>query len=146
FQAAVQELYYVELCKIYHKHNPAKASNLKTVMDKNRGKEQLLFEGVCDKYSIKNTGEFSKINLPLQKKLVILKVKWSIYEIFRKCNTSKIAELDTVMMKYQNKELSLYEAVCRKYNVSPDTGLVSALEALKSTDVSQLAAPGTEDN
>ncbi|CAD7970284.1 unnamed protein product [Amoebophrya sp. A120] len=123
-----QELYFSELVKLYERFNPMKIDKIRPMLEKNRTREQLLFEGVCDKYEIKQTDEFALLNLPLQRKIAVLKIKHTIKRIFELKNPEKLSTLQTVMQKYHGKEEKLYTAVCTKYSVSENDLLIRELK------------------
>lgn len=106
------------ICEIYEEHNPSKLSDVDGLLKKYRGKEEMVYKGVCEKYKVQPKVEKPKEEEP-PKVLSVDKIKQLISEIYKEHNKEKLGEIDTLMKKYEGKEKTLYLAVCQKYNVEP---------------------------
>jgi len=122
--AAQEELVkkYKELiCEIYQEHNPSKLNDVDSLLAKYKGREELVYRGICDKYKVepkipkieKKDGEGGDASKSVEK------YKQLISEIYQEHNKEKLGEIDELLKKYSGKEKTLYLAVCHKYKIEP---------------------------
>merc|ERR1712187_271148 len=103
------------ITEIYKEHNPEKLDGIDALLAKYRGREELVYKGICTKYKVEP-------KLPSkedEKKNTLEKYKELIGEIYKEHNKEKLGELDDILKKYQGKEKTLYLAVCKKYSIEP---------------------------
>lgn len=102
------------ICDVYKEHNPSKLSDVDGLLLKYRGREELVYRGICEKYNVEP-------QLPKKddEKTTVEKYKQLISEIYAEHNKEKLGEMDDLMGKYKGKEKTLYLAVCQKYNIEP---------------------------
>merc|ERR1711935_406653 len=101
----------------YKEHNPAKLNDVDELLTKYKGREELVYRGICDKYKVEpkipNKKEEDK------KQANVDKYKELISEIYAEHNKDKLGEIDDLLKKYKGKEKTLYLAVCHKYSIEP---------------------------
>merc|ERR1712151_538881 len=105
------------ICEVYKEHNPAKLDDVDNLLTKYRGREELVYRGICDKYKVEpklpaKEGEEKKLSS-------VDKYKQLISDIYAEHNKEKLGEIDELLKKYKGKEKTLYLAVCHKYNIEP---------------------------
>ena len=102
------------ITEIYKEHNPSKLTDLDTLLQKYKGREELVYKGICEKYHVE-----PKASKKEEAKTSFEKYKQLIAEIYEEHNKEKLGELDELLGKYKGKEKTLYLAVCHKYNIEP---------------------------
>ena len=102
------------ITEIYKEHNPSKLADLDSLLQKYKGREELVYKGICEKYHIE-----PKASKKEEAKSTFEKYKQLIAEIYEEHNKDKLGELDDLLGKYKGKEKTLYLAVCHKYNIEP---------------------------
>merc|ERR1719163_1324089 len=113
------------ICEVYKEHNPTKLGDVDNLLAKYRGREELVYRGICDKYKVEpklpknekskdKDGEGGE-----EKKTSVEKYKQLISEIYEEHNKEKLGEIDELLKKYSGKEKTLYLAVCHKYKIEP---------------------------
>jgi hypothetical protein len=136
------EQYSELLEKVYTEKNPSKLDDLPGLLEKFSGREKVLFEMVCKKYSVepaafaKKAGivaavgeasdeadddddeyaQYEKQELPaLSSRQYAVRVQ----NIYVKYNAKKLEDLPRLLQKFRNRERQLYIEVCKKYGVNP---------------------------
>jgi len=105
------------ICEVYREHNPSKLDDVDNLLMKYRGREELVYRGICDKYSVEpKIGKKPEEEAP---KSAAEKYKQFITEIYAEHNKEKLGEIDDILKKYEGKEKTLYLAICTKYKVEP---------------------------
>eukprot|EP00438_Fugacium_kawagutii_P015883 Skav206407 [mRNA] locus=scaffold2210:163632:183175:+ [translate_table: standard] len=99
---------------IYKEHNPSKLSDIDGLLQKYKGREELVYKGICEKYRVE-----PKASKKEEAKSNFEKYKQLIAEIYEEHNKEKLGELDDLLGKYKGKEKTLYLAVCHKYSIEP---------------------------
>ncbi|CAE8611331.1 unnamed protein product [Polarella glacialis] len=109
------------ICEIYKEHNPSKLNDVDALLLKYRGREELVYKGICEKYSVepKLSKKEKKDKEKEDEKTTVEKFKTLISEVYAEHNKEKLSEMDDLMVKYKGKEKTLYLAVCHKYNMEP---------------------------
>lgn len=102
------------ITEIYKEHNPSKLSDLDSLLQKYKGREELVYKGICEKYHVE-----PKASKKEEAKSSFERYKQLIAEIYEEHNKEKLGELDELLGKYKGKEKTLYLAVCHKYNIEP---------------------------
>jgi len=125
--------------KVYNEKNPAKLSELDHLMDKWTGRENLLFQSICDKYEVdadafitENLGEvgvasavtgetdeyaaLEEVDVP---ELDAYQYASHVQAVYERYNSKKLGDLARLLQKYRNRERELYFEVCKKYDVHP---------------------------
>ena len=102
------------ITEIYKEHNPSKLSDIEGLLQKYKGREELVYKGICEKYRVE-----PKTSKKEEAKTSFEKYKQLIAEIYEEHNKEKLGELDELLGKYKGKEKTLYLAVCHKYNIEP---------------------------
>lgn len=139
--------YEKALSSVYAKHNASNLTKLGSLLTKHAGAEEVLLKAVLNKYKLdgsfekseeinakksskkkaaaekektaaSRTQEGKELKAGLERDLARVSVKATLFEVFSKHNASKLANLDEVMAKYEDKEQNLMKAVCDKYGVS----------------------------
>ncbi|CAK0851027.1 unnamed protein product [Prorocentrum cordatum] len=111
---------YKELMiEIYKEHNPSKVDDVDNLLTKYRGREELVYRGICEKYKVQPKIPLKKSDEAEAPKSGVEKYKPLISEIYEKHNKEKLGEIDDILAKYKGKEKTLYLAVCHKYNIEP---------------------------
>ena len=116
------------ITEIYKEHNPSKLTDLDGLLQKYKGREELVYKGICEKYHVE-----PKTSKKEEAKTTFEKYKQLIAEIYAEHNKEKLGELDDLLGKYKGKEKTLYLAVCHKYNIEPK--LPSNKKKEKKTEV-----------
>merc|ERR1712187_1063338 len=101
--------------EVYKAHNPAKLDDVDNLLTKYRGREELVYRGICEKYKVEPklpSKEEDEIKVSS-----VDKYKQLISEIYEEHNKDKLGEIDDLLKKYKGKEKTLYLAVCHKYNI-----------------------------
>ena len=102
------------ITEIYKEHNPGKLNDLDSLLQKYKGREELVYKGICEKYKVDPKAakkDEAKSNFERYKQLIA--------EIYEEHNKEKLGELDDLLGKYKGKEKTLYLAVCHKYGIEP---------------------------
>jgi len=102
------------ITEIYKEHNPSKLADVDNLLMKYRGREELVYKGICEKYNVE-----PKLPGKEDAKMTVEKYKQLIGDIYAEHNKEKLGELDELLGKYKGKEKTLYLAVCHKYNIEP---------------------------
>ena len=102
------------ITEIYKEHNPSKLADLDSLLQKYKGREELVYKGICEKYQVE-----PKSSKKEEAKTTFEKYKQLIADIYTEHNKEKLGELDDLLGKYKGKEKTLYLAVCHKYNIEP---------------------------
>jgi hypothetical protein len=102
------------ITEIYKEHNPSKLSDIEGLLQKYKGRAELVYKGICEKYRVE-----PKTSKKEEAKTSFEKYKQLIAEIYEEHNKEKLGELDELLGKYKGKEKTLYLAVCHKYNIEP---------------------------
>jgi len=106
------------ICEVYREHNPSKLDDVDNLLTKYRGREELVYRGICDKYKVEP--QLAKKTEPAAPKVHgPEKYKQLITEIYAEHNKEKLDDIDNILSKYKGKEKTLYLAVCHKYNIEP---------------------------
>lgn len=118
--------YRALIVEIYQEHNPDKLDGVDNLLAKYRGREELVYRGICTKYQIEpkvpsDGNERGEKKAAEDKKSAVEKYKELIGEVYAEHNKEKLSELDDILKKYSGKEKTLYLAVCKKYNIEPKT-------------------------
>jgi hypothetical protein len=113
----IYQLRRKKLVGIYEKHNPEKLAEVDTILRRFKGRESTLFEMLEKKYVLdvafaternQRAAEQQRIYDLRRKKLV------GIYETH---NPEKLAEVDTILERYEGRESLLFELLEKKYTM-----------------------------
>lgn len=112
YTSQVYEEYFHRLTCLYSKHNPAKLSEVSSLLFKYEGKEHGLYTKACTKYGVSPQEVYP--SSPIYEYY-----KCRLTELYTQHNPKKIREIPQLLFKYKSKEHGLYEKACRKYQVAP---------------------------
>ena len=126
---------------IYKEHNPSKLADLDSLLQKYKGREELVYKGICEKYHVE-----PKTSKKEEAKTTFEKYKQLIAEIYAEHNKEKLGELDDLLGKYKGKEKTLYLAVCHKYNIEPKLPTSKKKEKKNDADDGRKAQDGDAEN
>jgi len=130
----------VDTCRIlvqrlYADKNPAKLSEVDSLLDKWEGRETELFRSICTKYGV-NADEYAAEVAPQDPSQEEAEDDWiledaevpeldpmqyavHIQAVYERYNAKKLADLGKLLAKYRNRERELFLEVCKKYGVHP---------------------------
>jgi uncharacterized protein (DUF1697 family) len=123
--AKIKEL----IIEVYKEHNPTKLDDVDSLLTKYKGREELVYRGICDKYKVEpklpksdavsaSKGQ-TQDAVTNDAKAVVEKYKELITQVYQDHNKEKLNEIDTILQKYAGKEKTLYLAICSKYKIEP---------------------------
>lgn len=134
------------ICEIYTQHNPAKLDDVDQLLAKYKGREELLYHGICEKYKVEpklpKPANLSDAGLAADalggtSGSDALRQAFSdlIKEAYREHNPLKLDQVDRLLEKYMGQEQDLYLTICRKYSIKPkDPEGLGDLEWLNSAE------------
>merc|ERR1712151_283836 len=88
------------ICEVYKEHNPAKLDDVDNLLTKYRGREELVYRGICDKYNVEPKLPSKKNDDAEGPKSGVEKYKPLIAEIYAEHNKEKLGELEEILNKY----------------------------------------------
>lgn len=134
------EQYADLLEKLYEEKNPAKLSDLPSLLEKFEGREKALYEMVCSKYGVDAAEYTEKVGLAgavgteggeddgdeyaqyEHEELPALSGRQYavlVQNVYVKHNAKKLEDLPRLLLKFRTRERELYMEVCKKYGVHP---------------------------
>jgi hypothetical protein len=99
--------------EIYDKYNKDKSSDIPKLLEKYKGTEKELILNLFKKYS------GNPLDLVFFKNYIEKNFKEFLTAFYRKFNTGKVNEVDTLILKYKDQKESLIRQLCLKYNIEP---------------------------
>ena len=133
-----------QVTEFFQKHNPAKVAEIDTILTAYAGKEDTLMRDLHTSYNVP-LAETPSSPAPAPAASSNSALKTQVTEFFQKHNPAKVAEIDTILTAYAEKEDTLMRDLHTSYNVPfPDAQPASSTPATTGSDNTALKTQVTE--